>query len=872
MAIPHIKIKTWGLQSKILILFIIALGSVLTAAYFVRENERILRRTLNNITEPDERLALLQDILTIIPEAENNLRYFALTNSKEHFNKYELLIDSVESNIRRLTNNYKIDTTTRIKFDSITQLLEQRKHIINSYIMIKEDREKYDFSQVALNAIRRGTNDSSYRTKTTVITVYDTLADDTITPSTENKKGLFNKIKKVFSKKEPEQEKENTVVRGPIIKSTTKIQSDTTQLAPIDSIKINLQKELSKIKQLDITSYDNLREKELNMLHNSSLIINQITEIFKNLEQSVALEDEMNSFKARLNASESLLIIGVVSSISLVLIMVLIILIFISIRKSNRYRKELILANIQANDLARVKEEFLANMSHEIRTPLNAIIGFTDLLKDTHLAQEQANYLNAVRQSSKHLLETVNDILDLSKLVAGKFNIEKKPFNFGEVINDAVIPFEIQAKEKGLKFIINCRNETDIIIDGDPLRLRQILYNLLSNAVKFTNTGHIKVDCFIERTENSASITIVVEDTGIGIPSDMQESIFEDFQQVETSSARTYGGSGLGLAISRRLARLHHGDIKVVSIPGKGSTFTLEIKYDISKDVSPSVSHESEVIKEELKNKNILIIDDDPFSILLSKIIAEKNEMKVELAKDGYKAIELIKENEYDLIMTDLQMPGLTGRDIIKYIRNHANPKISSLPVLAFTANKLERYDSKLIADGFNEVIQKPFLEEELIERIYFYLSNKQYPTQHEDIEAQDIKSYSTARNNKEKSQEDPIEYSLDQVKLFSGGHHDQERMIIESFINSSTTSLAEMKQALSKKNYAEIKNIAHRSSTAYQLFKVDSCVAILSELDGLDLNYVKPTKIKNHLDELEQRNMKLFNSLKIELRKLENA
>ncbi|HLN52523.1 MAG TPA: ATP-binding protein [Lentimicrobium sp.] len=876
MAIPNLKIKTWGLQSKILILFLIALASVLTAAYFVRENERILRRTLNNLSEPEERLTLLHDVLTIIPEAENNLRYFALTGSSQHYVDYEYLIDSVESNIRKLTNNYHNDASTKTQLDSISLLLKQRKQIIAAYIQIRSERESFDFTKLAYNKVREEATDSVLRqktTSTTIITVYDTLPPDSITVKNKDDKekgGLFTKIKKVFSKKEePAGESQSTSVS--VVKSTTKIQTDTAKISPVDTSRIkDLQKELSKIKQLDLNNYNRLREKELNLLSNSSLIIDQITDIFKKLERSIIEENEMSSFRARLNASESLFIIGVVSLVSLLLIMLLIILIMISIRKNNRYRKELILANIQANELAKVKEEFLSNMSHEMRTPLNAIIGFTDLLIDTNLAQEQKRYLNAVMQSSRHLLDTVNDILDLSKLVAGKFQIEKRPFNFWEVMKDTLSPFELQAREKGLDFLTACNDETDLLLMGDALRLRQILYNLISNAIKFTNYGSISVKCTVERSNNTALLEIVIEDTGIGIPKDMHESIFEDFQQVETSSARTYGGSGLGLAISRRLARLHHGDIKVESSPGEGSRFILHIRYEISQE-NPQIDTQAiEVIRTELKNKNLLVIDDDPFSIMLSKIIGEKNEMNVQIAEDGFKAIDLIDELKFDLIMTDLQMPGVTGRDIIKFIRTHSDKKVSSLPVLAFTANKLDRFDEKLLAEGFNEVIQKPFLEDELIERIYFYVSGKSRNSGHYPVKTPDeTPSPEELASGKVRQ---PMEYSLDQVKLFSGGHADQERKIIESFIQSATNSLKEMKTAIKDQNYADIKNVAHRTLTAYQLLKVNDCVQILEKLDKLDLNDVAPESITRLLEELESKNTRLFKHLKRELRNLEKA
>jgi len=872
MSIPNLKIKTWGLRSKVLILFLIALASVITAAYFVRENERILHKTLTHIAEPEKRITILHDILTIIPVAENNLRYFALTDSKEHYDTYELLIDSIESNINKLTDNFQNDPSIRVQLDSIIQLLEQRKQIIAAYIKIKEDRENFDFSKAVLNTIasqQRDQQPNKQKTRTTVTTVYDTLNTDTFSNKRQQpKKGIFNKIKNVFSKKEAE--KESSEESFPIIKSTTRIQTDTSDIASTDNQKIkNLQVELSRIRQIDLYNYYQLRDKELNMLRNSSLIIDQVTNIFQNLERSAINENENSTFKARLKASQSLLIIGAVSLVSLLLIMLLIILIFISIRKNNRYRKELIIANIQANELAKVKEQFLANMSHEMRTPLNAIIGFTDLLFNTHPREEQAKYLTAVKHSSKHLLETVNDILDLSKLVAGKFQIETRVFNLQDVMKETFIAFELIAKEKGLKFNISCYDEPDLQLIGDPLRLRQILYNLLSNAIKFTNHGSIEFSCIIKKEANSADLYITVKDTGIGIPENMFESIFEDFQQADTSSARKYGGSGLGLAISRRLARLQNGDIIVKSSVGEGSSFTLKIKYPIHEN-KPAAENEEEhpdekTIRKELKGRSILVVDDDSFSIMLSKIIGEKHEMNIQVAEDGHTAVDLIQQNDFELIMTDLQMPGITGRDIVQYVRTHPDPRVRSIPVLAFTANKLDRFDEKLIEQGFSEVIQKPFFEEELIERIYFHLSHSSKPA---SITNEIVKN--TSLENKKKSRTKSaaaIDYSLDQVRLFSQGHVDQEHLIIESFINSASTSLTEMKESLINKHFADIKNIAHRAHTAYQLLKINDCVIILDQLERLDLNNVDIDNVQQLLDELEKKNAILFRELELELK-----
>lgn len=867
---PKIKINTWGIQVKVLVLFLITLLSVITGAYFVRENERILRQTLNDLDRPESKLTLLHQILTFLPEAENKIRYFALTNDEAFYDEYMYLIEAIKSNIQELNENVINDSLTQVKLDSVQLLLEQRKHHIDSYIDLKNKREKFDFSQRAYNNARKLKTDTiqiNKKTSTREIVKYDTVTVPINEQSQEvppKNKGFFNKLKRVFSKESkrnpPPAQADTLVLPAP------RIESDTINVIDHDTLKkasnAKIDKELNRIRKQDLDNYLLLREKEFDLLQNSSDLIDQITNIFKRLEISLTVENELRTSVARKQASQSLMIIAIVSIIALGLILLLVIFIFSSVKKSNRYKKELIFANIQANELAQVKEEFLANMSHEIRTPLNAIIGFSDQLVKTPLNEEQAKYMNAIRKSSKHLLETVNDILDLSRLVAGKFQIDKVPFRLIDVFEDLIPPFVIQANEKGLELINECYSDEKVYFEGDPLRIRQILYNLLSNAIKFTNKGKITINCKALIFNSEATVVIQISDTGIGIDPDHLEGIFEDFKQVESSSARAYAGSGLGLAISRRLARMQNGDISVESQLGKGSTFSLKltlpvIDMETSKPITETginIDHES------LRGKNLLVVDDDLFNIMLSKIIGEKSNMNVLVASDGYKAKEILETTDCDIVMTDLQMPGLTGIELVKFIRTHKIKKIADLPVIAFTANKFEKYNENLIAQGFNEVLQKPFLEDEFLNRLTYYLSGRSdYDSGNTNITPQD--------SNK------PLNspYSLGEIRKFANGKTSQEIDIINTFIISAQNSMSEMQLALEEKNYVIIKEIAHRLLTSYGHLKVTDSLEILNELDQLNLSAVDEEMVVRLIMRLQNNNKILFSDLHKEIELLKN-
>ncbi|MGE5383896.1 MAG: ATP-binding protein [Omnitrophica WOR_2 bacterium] len=871
MAELKLKFRNWGLQSKVVILFLIILAAILSTAYLIRENEKILRNTLNNLSKPEQKITILHSILSVLPEAENKLRFFTLTNNNNYFIEYELLIDSVEATISQLRDDYKNDTLYNQKLDSISALLGKRKTLIESYLEIIDQRNSLDFTGKAFRTIKQGTPDSLFKkktTNTTIITTYDTISSGESAPIVKEKKtkGLFNKIKKVFSKDTPVEQDSTPLT--PVIKSTTRIETDTSALTPVDKLLMgDIEKKLAIIKRQDLKNYNELRKRELNMLQNSSLLINQITDIFKRIESSIIIETEIQSKEARIKASKSLFMIGVVSLIALSLILLLVVLIINSARKANRYRKELFLAGIQANELARVKEEFLANMSHEMRTPLNAIIGFSDLLSNTNLNENQSDYIQAVRKSSKHLLETVNDILDLSRLAAGKFQINEIPFTLKEVLDDVVPTFRLQAIEKGLRFDFECNEGSDLVLEGDPIRLRQILYNLLSNAIKFTLEGKISLTCEIKQEEDKANTVIIISDTGIGIPKDKLESIFEEFQQVESSAARAYGGSGLGLAISKRLAKIQNGDITVESELGKGSSFKVILSYRLASELEKTFKKtESEyILSDSSLERKVLVVDDDIFNVLLTRIIGENHNLNLYIASDGLKAKEVLEHDVFDLVMTDLQMPGFTGVELVKYIRTHHDNHIANLPVIAFTANKIDRYDKKLLSYGFNEVLQKPFSEDEFLERVAYYLST-------ENRKPETTAKITQKHNGQKQLSEIENIYELDQIRIFSGGNIDQEINIINTFINSSMESMKQMRAAFNNHDFTEIKNIAHRLQTSYGHFKILQSITILNKLEKINLSKPDKTYIDHQLTSLEKINNLVFPLLKKEVQKLEKS
>jgi PAS domain S-box-containing protein len=368
-----------------------------------------------------------------------------------------------------------------------------------------------------------------------------------------------------------------------------------------------------------------------------------------------------------------------------------------------------------AEDAVKAKQQFLSNMSHEIRTPMNAIIGFTKVVLKTSLTDKQREYLNAIKMSGDALIVLINDILDLAKVDAGKMTFEQIPFKLAGSISAMLHLFETKIQEKNLALVkeYDCRIPEMLL--GDPVRLHQIILNLVSNAVKFTATGVItaRVQLLNEDAEK-AVIGFSVTDTGIGIPDNRIESIFENFQQATSGTSRIYGGTGLGLAIVKQLVEAQGGSVRVESTIDRGSTFSFILNFQ---KTSVEATEESgpEEPEAEAKNIKILVVEDIPLNQLLMKTLLDDLGYELDIAGDGKIAIEQLKANCYDIILMDLQMPEMNGFEATEYIRKTLG---LTIPIIALTADVTTVDLAKCKSVGMDDYLAKPVDERVLLRKI----------------------------------------------------------------------------------------------------------------------------------------------------------
>lgn len=394
------------------------------------------------------------------------------------------------------------------------------------------------------------------------------------------------------------------------------------------------------------------------------------------------------------------------------------------ITEKKQAEEELLKAKNEALNAAQAKTDFLSNMSHEIRTPMNAIIGISELLLEKKMDDDVHEYLKTIKYSADNLLVIINDILDFSKIEAGKINLESVPFDLRERLDELRKTFKFRADEKGIGLRVSADTDVPFFIAGDPYRLNQILFNLVGNAIKFTSNGYVELKVKkLSESEGMVYLRFDVTDTGIGIPENKLETIFESFTQAYTDTTRKFGGTGLGLAITRNLVQLHGGELSVTSRSGEGSTFSFTLPYKLATPVKAEKADLADPSRD-LSHLKILLVEDNTMNQFVAIQILKKWSANVEIASTGAEAITKLEHDKYDVVLMDLQMPEMSGYEATEYIRAKKTTVLNPvIPIIALTADAFDETKIRVFKAGMNDFITKPFKQDELYSKIIKHTS-----------------------------------------------------------------------------------------------------------------------------------------------------
>lgn len=820
--------RTW-VKPKILLGFTILVGFGLLAVSISYQSFLNLTQIYNTTSDPSRKLVQINSIMADIYAAERSIRTYTLTQNEQFLDLYFITLVNLDGKVDTLLHMAQNNPEQRTKILSIQSLLYQKGQILHELLAIREAEMQSRPFDEALRELDRLSMDTSYIPSViTSSVITKTSRKDSIInrPQAEPQKGVFNRLRSWFTRSETI----DTTITRMLVEVETQVDTIARVRSPSDSLIGDVLRVLYDIQLRQRETMRIISTKEMEILRSDRQIMDQIRNIVALLE-----EEELANSHSQLEATklvvkrstDSILLMG---GIALLIMIFFIGLIFRDISRSSYYQSRLLDAKLLAEKLLRIKEEFLSNMSHEIRTPLSAIIGFTNQLRKTNLNDKQALYIDSLGTSGEHLLQIVNDILDLSKIDAGQMRIEAVPFKPVAVLQEAVNLFGIKAREKGLSIELSADDELNLLVEGDPLRLKQIIFNLVSNAIKFTCQGGVSVRAYCHALKgNRIEFCFEVEDTGIGIEEEDLERVFERFSQADSSTTRSYGGTGLGLTIVTKLLELQGGSIKLRSTPGQGSNFSFLLSYNLLFEAPPTASELAKPLDLKLnisQEQSVIAIDDDPMSrLLLSELLKSLGVFPTILASP-IEALELIREKPFAFILTDIQMPLMSGFELLTQVRTLYPGKPSPV-VLAFTANSMDDDPQRYQKAGFDGLLIKPFDEYKLYNLLAPFLYQEKVEIPFEEA-----------------LPDEDQPFDLSEIMRFSNGDSETLRLIVNSFIENSTLNMKQLGDAYAANQWARVQEITHRMKSGFRQFRANSVANLIQEVELTCCEKSTPTEL----------------------------
>ena len=736
--------KKYKVEIQITLVAVIIAAVVFTLGHFSYKNLSQIVYSIQKEAQPDNKLFLIKNIAAELTTLEHTLRLYILTNIDEDLEQYNSHQKQIILNLRKL-NVY------RGKFNFGAALIDS----MGIYTM-----EKLELWHQVL----------------------------TLHLSKKSKSLSFSNIYSELNKTKTDT---ITITRG---KTNNQNETSQDQNRAIDTFLIERSPEFElikrKIKALEKEFTQSGKQSDIlesQLMEKNLLLGKKISQLIAEAESKAVIEFANKTEEADRLAKTTYKWLALYSLTAVLLLLAAIFVLFNYLKKARIYQKVLTEASKKAEKLAKAKEQFAANVSHELRTPVNSIYGLTEQLLQKNINQETKQMISAVFKSASHLKNIVNDTLDFTKIQANKIRFESVSFSPIELFEDVFMLQKYEAEFKRLAIYFDWEGEKPEALVGDPLRLKQILINLISNAVKFTEYGEVRISVDCRKTNSEIyELKIEISDTGIGMKESDIALIYEEYVQIENKTGKKYSGTGLGLSIVKKLVELHNGNIEVESKPGKGTKVKVTLSFAEGKKLIPveSVS-EKLIIPGAMKNLNILIADDEEYNRFLIASIFQNWGIRFKEVKDGNEAIAEVQNHKFDIILMDLNMPGINGIETSKIIAI-INPDVT---IIATTAVNEPADQQACLNAGMKGYLLKPFSEKDLFDALSAVITNETEPLVFE------------------KNQQ----INLNELLHLANGDLKFLNEMIRLFIQSEETGIAKIEVAIKEGNREQIFENAHK-------------------------------------------------------------
>lgn len=797
-------------KSKIILSYILLFALSFIAVVFIYKQVTRLTVGEEGVSEANQKLFIIGNTIAELYEAETLSNVFLQTGSNNSFRKYIDNMEQVEKNIDSL-RHLTTQEDQQLRLDSISMLLGRKTKNLQALIRARKSLTANEFYDKAIASIElnRDSTEPQAEVRQRVI-----LTRDSSYIINEKKRrgflGLFN------SKAKQDSTLQVTISKQTILDTldkNTSLQSTDTVVNILKSVWEEVQtKRQDIVRQINRTEY--------NIIRQSTHITDQLRRILGEYEK----EEINNSFRKIMQREQvvnsTTNIIAWIAGAASLIIVFFSFFILRDISRSQRYRRKLEAANQFAGQLLESREKLILTVTHDIKSPLGSIIGYIELLNNTEVTNRQSYFLKNMKGSSEHILNLVTNLLDLSKLESNKMPLEEVVFNPAHLFQEVCDSFIPLAETKKLRLTCTIDKDLDGDCKGDALRIRQVLSNILSNAVKYTNKGAIYFNASITTGDK---IILKIKDSGPGMTQEEQEMIFKEFTRL--SSASAIEGTGLGLTITLKLVELLKGEISLESAPGEGSCFTIELPLNRVKHTEiPVIApvrltpvKEKQQLPQNISFLRILLVDDDPLQLEMTSALLQTRGITADTTTYPDKILEYLQTQKYDVVFSDIQMPGTDGFALVQLIRRSGLPGADTIPVVALSANP-DKTEAEYQQAGFTAYLNKPFNSVQLFE-VLEKVSGKtlQSPAPQETPEPED---------------EGTQGYTLKNIKLFTDNDPEATAKIVESFIHDTGQNIELFKDYLKADNFAAIFQLAHKMLPMFRQLEASEIVELLQKLE----------------------------------------